>query len=158
MPYQHLPRLLLLFLATAASALAAPIDDLDWLAGLWRGTSTDGTTIESFYSSTEGGAVIGSSKEFKNGRCVFFDLELFRETDGKLLLSPHPNGQRSKDSFPLDALDQPGRKATFVNRQHDWPQVFIYQRVDDEHLFISLSGPGKDGKELKTDYTFTRVK
>ncbi len=147
----------LLLLTAAVTCPASPIADLDWLAGHWRGTSTDGTTIESFYTSADGGVVLGSSKEFKEGRCVFFDLELFHEKDGQLELAPHPDGKRSKDSFPLTALDRAGRKATFSNPQHDWPQVFVYQRVDEEHLFIALSGPGPDGKEQKTEYTFTRV-
>lgn len=148
-----------LFPLLAPLALAAaPIDDLDWLAGHWRGTVSEGTALESHYTTPEGGLVVGSSKEFKDGRCVSFDVEVFGEKDGQLLLMPHPNGQRSKHAFPLAALDKAARKATFVNRQHDWPQVFVYQRIDDDHLLIVLSGPGRDGKEAKIEYAFTRIK
>lgn len=149
---------LLVALVATIPVGATGVDDLAWLSGHWRGNSSDGTSIESIYTTPEGGVLAGTSKEYQDGRCVFYDLEIFTVRDGQLLLIPHPKGQRSKAVFPLASLDQAARRATFANRQHDWPQEFVYERTDPAHLRIVLSGPGKDGRERVVTYLFSAVR
>ncbi|HLP26034.1 MAG TPA: DUF6265 family protein [Acidobacteriota bacterium] len=132
--------------AQAPNDAITSVAELAWLAGQWRGTTPAGRTIETTYTTPEGGVLLGTSKEYTpDGRCVFFDLEHFAMKDGVLTLTPHPAGKRSRDSFPLAAFDRGARRATFVNRAHDWPQQFVYERVSDERLLITLSGPDKKG-------------
>lgn len=141
--------------ATAADVPAATpgttvtsVAELSWLAGQWRGTTPAGRVIETTYTTPEGGVLLGTSKEYSaDGRCVFFDLEHFAMKDGVLTLTPHPAGKRSVHSFPLAAFDRAAHRATFVNRTHDWPQRFVYERAAEDRLIIVLSGPDKKGGE-----------
>lgn len=130
----------------AANDSATSVAELSWLAGQWRGTTPAGRTIETTYTTAEGGVLLGTSKEYTaDGRCVFFDLEHFAMKDGVLTLTPHPGGKRSRNFFPLESLDRAARRAAFVNRAHDWPQQFVYERLSEERLRITLSGPDKKG-------------
>lgn len=131
---------------SAANDAATSVAELSWLAGQWRGTTPASRTIEANYTTPEGGVLLGTSKEYTaDGHCVFFDLEHFAMKDGVLTLTPHPGGKRSRNSFPLESLDRAARRAVFVNRAHDWPQQFVYERLSDERLLITLSGPDKKG-------------
>lgn len=142
----------------AADAVTS-VAELSWLAGRWRGTTPAGRTLETTYTTPEGGVLLGTSKEYSlEGRCVFFDLEHFALQDGVLTLTPHPAGKRSRDSFPLVAFDRVARRATFANRAHDWPQQFVYERVSEQRLLIVLSGPDPQGGDRIETYELQRVR
>ncbi len=156
-------RLALLALASLALApLAAAqekstVASLAFLAGTWRGTSSSGTTAEEIFSAPEGGVLLSAGREFKGGRCVFFDLVAFTEKDGVVQLIPHPNGRRSPRTFPLVQLDAPAKRATFENKEHDFPKKFVYELVAPDHLRITLTGDQK-GHPAKEVYELKRVK
>lgn len=64
------------------------VPDLSFLSGSWR--SSDGTsTWESVYTATDGGHVVGASKELR---------------DGGLYMTPFPFGNRSME-FALSDFD-----------------------------------------------------
>ncbi len=145
--------------AQATNDAVTNVAELSWLAGQWRGTTPAGRTIETTYTTPEGGVLLGTSKEYTpDGRCVFFDLEHFAMKDGVLTLTPHPAGKRSRDSFPLATFDRAARRATFVNRAHDWPQQFVYERISDERLLITLSGPDNKGSEHMERFELQRAR
>lgn len=114
------------------------IDDLGFLTGAWRGG--DGASAwEAVYSSAEGGQIVSASKELNGGRVVMIDFEHFYEREGRLRLTPFPFGKRSVE-FTLTEFDGRSRKAVFENPEHDFPKRFVYQRTDDRHMRIELTG------------------
>lgn len=138
-------------LGNAQAATAHTAAELAFLAGKWRGG--DGQSEwESWYSSPEGGQVIGASKELRGGHAVSIDFENFYEREGALRMTPFPKGQRSEE-FTLTSLSAPEKRAVFENPQHDFPSRFVYQRVDETHLRITLSGaPGGEPLEVTIDF------
>jgi hypothetical protein len=64
-----LPSLILL----AAAALAAPLDDLAWMAGTWRGGG-DGQHMEEHWSEPAGASMVGSFHLVVDGQPVFYEL------------------------------------------------------------------------------------
>jgi hypothetical protein len=119
---------------------AATLAQLAFLTGTWRGTSSSGATAEEIFSSPEGGVMLSTGREFKNGRCIFFDLVAFTEQNGAVTLIPHPNGKRSPRTFPLVSLDAAAKRVRFENPEHDFPKSFTYELVAPDHLRITLAG------------------
>ena len=139
---------LALFVAAALVSIAAAqekfsVAQLAFITGSWRGTSSSGTTAEELTSTPEGGVLVSAGREFKGGKCVFYDLVVFTEKDGAVTLIPHPNGKRSADVFPLVTLDASAKRATFENKAHDFPKSFTYELVAPDRLRITLAGDMK---------------
>ncbi len=118
----------------------ATVAGLAFLAGTWRGTTSTGLAAEEVISEPRGGVILAAGREFRSGRCVFFDLVVIAERDDAVVLLPHPNGKRSPHAFPLVAFDVAGRRAEFANPTNDFPQTFVYQLDGDGRLRITLSG------------------
>ncbi len=133
------------------------VAQLAYLTGTWRGTSTSGNTAEEVVTSSEGGVLLSAGREFRDGRCVFFDLVVFMEKDGVLTLIPHPSGKRSADVFPLTKFDGAAKRATFENRAHDFPKSFTYELTAPDRLRITLTGDVK-GQTVSEVYELQRTK
>ena len=140
-----------------AHAAATLVSDLGWLSGSWIGGSSEGTVYESHYSTPNGGVIVSASKETRNGRTVSTDFEMIHQKDGRIIFQPFPNGVKSPSSFPLVAFDALARRAVFENREHDFPQVFIFEQPALDALKITLQGPGKDGATKSIVYEFRRA-
>ena len=140
-----------------AHAAATLVSDLGWLAGNWIGGSSEGTLYESHYSTPNGGVIVSASKETRNGRTVSTDFEIFYQKEGRIIFQPCPNGTKSPSSFPLVSFNALGRRVVFENREHDFPQVFIFEQPAADALRITLEGPGKDGATQSIIYEFRRA-
>ncbi|HYC69979.1 MAG TPA: DUF6265 family protein [Opitutaceae bacterium] len=156
------PALALLILALGAAAgaqesPAARVADLAWLAGHWRGLLANGAIFEAHYTDAAGGTIVSASKEHRGGRTLAFELELFFEKAGRVFYQPHPNGRRSEHVFPLTHLEPAARRAVFENKEHDFPQTFIFERPADDRLVIILRGPDKNGGSKDIRYELQRV-
>jgi hypothetical protein len=136
-------------------APTATLAQLAFLTGTWRGTSTSGTIAEELISTPEGGVMLSTGREFKDGRCVFFDLVTFTEKNGAITLVPHPNGKRSPSTFPLVSLDTTAQRARFENLAHDFPKTFTYELVAPDRLRITLTGDQK-GKPYTETFDLRR--
>ena len=140
----------------APTAPTATLAQLAFLTGSWRGTSTSGTTAEEVISTPEGGVMLSAGREFKDGRCVFFDLVAFTEKNGAITLIPHPNGKRSPRTFPLASFDPTAKRARFENLEHDFPKTFTYELVATDRLRITLTGDQK-GQPFTETFDLRRV-
>ena len=87
--------------------------------------------------------MLSTGREFKHGKCVFFDLVAITEKNGAITLVPHPNGKRSPSTFPLVSLDATAQRARFENLSHDFPKTFTYELVAPDRLRITLTGDQK---------------
>ena len=149
------------FLAALVLAAVVPAQEkggvaqLAFLAGAWRGTSTSGATAEEIISKPEGGVMLSTGREFQGGKCVFYDLVVFTEKDGAVILIPHPNGRRSPRTFPLVTLDSAAKRVTFENKEHDFPKTFVYELVAPDRLRLTLTGEMK-GQAAKEVYDLRR--
>ena len=72
-----------------------------------------------------------------------------------VVYTPHPGGRKS-DPFPVVRYDAAARRVVFENLQHDFPKRFTFALVAPDNLVITLSGPGKDGKERELVYDLRR--
>ena len=130
-------------------AEAANLDAMKWIAGTWKGKAWGGT-FEAYYSTAEGGRVLGHSRLFKGDRVVFYEFEMFTTTkDGKIRLHPFPGGKKAT------GLRAPGvvkgeNKIVFENPDKDYPTRITYHRVSEDRLVITLDDPHGGSKKTET--------
>ena len=138
--------------SAAAARVSATVAHLGFLTGVWQG-SDGASQWESWYSSPEGGQIVGASKELHDGHVVTIDFEHFYEREGTLRMTPFPFGKKSVE-FTLATLDAAAKRVVFENPAHDVPSRFTYQRVDDQRLRIVLEGqPGVPPGTLTLEFT-----
>ena len=135
--------LFVLCLSSVAAAAEESVDQLGWMSGRWQGTF-EGAPFEAYYTGTEGGMMLGVSKQLHDGRVSLFELEKFFDRDGQVILLPHPFGRASKDEFYLVEFDPKVERAKFISPEHDFPTELIYERTP-EGLKIIAAGD-QDGE------------
>ncbi|MHC5110986.1 MAG: DUF6265 family protein [Planctomycetota bacterium] len=119
---------------------------LNWLAGNWSGSMWGGEFV-AYYSTSEGGRVIGQSALIKEGQEVFYEFEVFSIKGDKVVLSPFPRGVRKVELVATDH-DVNARRIVFENPEKDYPTRIVYYRKADDNLVITLSDPhGKSEKQ-----------
>lgn len=115
---------------TPAGQLASMV----WLEGDWIGPSRHGVW-QAHYSSPNGGAVLGVTKEHYEKQPAYTKFERIEVHEGELKLFPYPQGKRAIP-FPLVEFDREKRFAAFQTAKNDFPQRFEFWRVDANTLVI----------------------
>lgn len=142
--------------AASAISVAAqqpvPIDRLSWLQGCWEMRSPQGT-VEEYWMSPRGGAMIGVGRTVRNGRLVEYETVIVREDAGRLAYEAHPSGQPSAVFLSREITDA---TVAFENQQHDFPQRIGYRRDGPDVLAAWIEGSSQ-GQPRRIDFTYRRV-
>ncbi len=139
-----LPRLglaLLLLSFMTPAAIAADLNDLEWLSGTWVLTKGDRVTEESWLRPA-GGIMIGVSRTVAGGKVREFEFLRIEQRGPDLFYVAQPNG-RPPIEFKL--VKSTLTEVVFENLQHDFPQQIRYTRNADGSMTASIKGPGKQG-------------
>ena len=117
---------------------------LDFMAGCWQGTfetERGSGTIEEHYTSPSDNLMLGTTRYIVEGRTVMWEFSKLEESDGEVVLTPFPRGQRSEHDFKLTSVSENG--VLFEAPEHDFPKRISYRR-DDESLIARIDD-GTDG-------------
>lgn len=122
---------------------------LGWLEGRWRGPtgSLGDESFEAIYSSPDGGVILSVNKSFAGEQVTFVEFERFEVANGKVVMTPFPDGQRAC-TFTLVEHDATARRAVFANPANDFPGRIVYERVDADGLRIHVEGT-QGGEPMK---------
>jgi hypothetical protein len=119
-------RALAALLLLAADAPPAP--DPGWMAGTWREEKA-GRIVEEQWSTSWGGAIIGTSRSGKPDKPTAFEfMRIAPDEKGVLTFYGAPGGKPAV-AFPLIASGS--RELIFENPAHDAPQRVRYRREGD---------------------------
>ena len=129
------------------------LDDLSWLTGCWEGRQGS-ASLDEIWSRPAGGTMLGLGRTVKENRTVSFEFMQFREENGRLVFRAQPQGGAAV-SFPLK--DSFGARATFENKEHDFPQRVIYERKGPGLLLATIEGVFK-GKEQREEFQMRKVR
>lgn len=147
--------LTLIALAFAASAQAAPADDvakLSWMAGSWREDKVTATTSETWLAPV-GGAMAGVSQTSAPGRKPRIEhMQITVEPAGVTFTAILPG----QPPTPFVLKPGPDGEAVFENTAHDFPQRVIYSRCG-EQLCARIEGVVK-GEPVSQYWVYRRVK
>lgn len=123
------------------------LKSLGWLEGRWRGPTGEGESFEAIYSSPDGGVILSINKSFAGEQVTFVEFERFEVADGKVVMTPFPDGQRAC-TFTLIEHDAAARRAVFANPKNDFPSRIVYERVEQDGLRIHVEGT-QGGQPMK---------
>lgn len=139
--------------SSLSMAHAAEIDQLAWLSGCWAAQNAEAGSIE-YWSSPQGGVMLGASKTVKAGKTVAFEFIQIRALDsGKLAYIAKPSGQ-AEATFELASVG--ANEFVFENPTHDFPQRISYRLVKSGELLARIEGT-RNGKQRSIDYPMTKV-
>ena len=152
---KHFVAMIAVFFAACSSdscrAAETDLSRLSWLEGLWTGTK-DGVETEERWSSTKGGALLGTHKDTKNGRMVWFEFFRVDSTKDGVFYFASPQGAVAT---PFRLVTIADSRVTFENKQHDYPQRILYW-LEGGALHARIEGP-MNGKETAEEWVWTRA-
>jgi hypothetical protein len=123
--------------ATKVQKARATLAEMDWLSGVWEGTSGT-STFEERWTPRAGGSMMAVARSLRNGLMGSFEFLCIVERDGGLVYQAMPNGRQPATDFTLTSIDSTG--ATFENPDHDFPKMIRYSRRPDGSLEAVISG------------------
>lgn len=120
------------------------LGQLDFMTGCWEGTfqaERGSGTIEEHYTSPSDNLMLGTTRYILEGRTVMWEFSKLEESDGEVVLTPFPRGERSEHDFRMTSVSE--NEALFEAPEHDFPKRIRYRR-DDESLIARIDD-GTDG-------------
>ncbi|HUF74882.1 MAG TPA: DUF6265 family protein, partial [Longimicrobiales bacterium] len=127
----------------AQAAGAFTLQDAAPLSGCWSGR-TGSLQLREHWSEAEGGAMLGTTRFFRDGAVVDWEFGRIVEDADGLTLWPYPRGVMSADGFRLVRADS---TLVFENLEHDFPVRIIYARGEADRLRVRIEGADGEGRE-----------
>ncbi len=148
--------LVLTALFSSAQSLAQSKDlltPITWLAGCWSADGREPGSVEHWLAPA-GGTMLGVSRTVKGGKTIASEfMQLASNSDGKLVFTAHPSGQKEASFVLAKATDN---EVTFENPQHDFPQRIIYRRLSAKQMIARIEGL-RAGTLRAVDFTMSRI-
>lgn len=131
---------------------ASDIADLAWIAGNWTGVQ-DGLEMEESWLPPKGNTMLGLHRDVKNNRTISFEFLRIEATADGITYWGSPHG---KPAVPFRLIELSGKKATFENTKHDFPQRIIYWLGSDDMLHAKIEGIYK-GESSSEEWSWRRA-
>jgi len=146
----------LLMLSTAACRAQQPekqdlLARVAWLRGCWETTSPPRTLEE--WSPPQGGAMIGTSRTFSDGKVAALELVELTQRDNQLAYDAQPAGQPPATFLSTTIADS---TVVFENTRHDFPQRIGYRLNSADSLSAWIEGTEK-GQQRRIEFPYRRV-
>ena len=127
--------------ATPAPVATGTLAGLEFMAGCWR--SGEGERyFEEIYTRPTANLMLGLSVYVRDGRAVGHELTRVAAEDGRVVLTPYPDGERSPHGFVLTTLRED--EAIFEAPEHDYPKRILYRRDADGSRWARIDGGPDD--------------
>lgn len=130
------------------SATAPSLDRLAWLAGDWI-SDTRGTIVEERWLAPRGGLMVGVNRTVNAKVKAQFEYLRIEERAGQVTFFASPQG---RPATPFRATRVTADRATFENRENDFPHTIEYWR-EGELLRARIEGP-LQGKVVSMEWTW----
>ncbi len=131
--------------------LEPKLENISWISGNWTGEALGGIAEEN-WSKPSGGSMMAAFKLVKDGKVVFYEIEVIREVENTLILQlKHFNndlkGWETKDEtvdFPLKEITK--NKVVF--------EGMTFEKVSEKEMNVYVDMHKKDGSidVLKFNY------
>jgi hypothetical protein len=146
-----LPALMLLW-STTATAQAAGVAQVGWLAGCWQLAEGD-RIVEEQWTRPLGGLMLGVGRTVRGDSLVEYEQVRLFEREGRLVYAAAPSGQPPAEFTSVAVSDT---AVTFENLGHDFPQRVRYRRPGPDSLLARVEGRRR-GTLGGVDFGYRRV-
>ena len=131
----------------AAAQERFTIADVASMTGCWAG-GTGPVQLREQWSEAEGGAMLGSTRFFRDGAVVDWEFGRVVEDAEGVVLWPYPRGTVSEHGFRL-VRKTPA--LVFENLEHDFPVRVIYTPASERALRVRIEGADGGGQEWSVE-------
>jgi len=135
-----------------ASAGAAEVARLGWIAGCWELRTPTRVTQESWIAPA-GGLMLGTSRTVIREVAREFEFLRIEPRGGTPTYVAQPGGGTAT-AFGATVVSDTA--VTFENLQHDFPQRIIYRRIGSDSLVARIEGP-QGGQQRGIDFRMKRI-
>jgi hypothetical protein len=132
-----------------------PFDKLSWIVDKWISPPGESITYENWVRIDDT-AYSGESHSVINGITVFAEQLKIEKIGGDIFYTAVVEHNPGPVYFKLIELDT--NKAVFENPEHDYPNRIIYMLKDDGSLYAKIEGKNKKGKEVYSEFFYTRAR
>jgi len=132
-----------------------PFDKLNWIVDKWISTPGESITYENWVRLDDI-TYSGESHTIRNGDTVFTEQLKIEKVGDDIFYTAIVEHNPGPVSFKLIELED--NKAIFENPEHDFPNRIIYMLKDDGLLYARIEGKNKKGKEVYSEFFYTRVR
>ena len=120
---------------------ATTLAGLEFMSGCWR--SGEGERyFEEIYTRPTQDLMLGLSVYVRDGRAVGHEMTRVAVEEGRVVMTPYPNGVRSEHGFVLTTLRE--NEAVFEAPEHDYPKRILYRRNADGSRWARIDGGPED--------------
>lgn len=149
--------LFLIFKSFSADAQAqACIQNFEWLKGKWSMNKNGSVVVEQW--SFLNGNLKCMSYEVKGNDTTLIENASISCIAGKSVFTYYPEKDQSGKTEPVHFVLISEKDNTFIfeNKEHDFPQRVVYQKVNDKECHAWIEGV-QSGKHNKVDFNYKRT-
>ena len=129
-------------------------EKLSWIAGQWVWVDNESVIYENWVKNNDG-SFSGESFTVKNGKTVFSEQLKIEKSGEDVFYIAVVKHNPGPVSFKLVKLGD--KKAVFENPEHDFPGRIIYELKNNGSLCARVEGKNKKGKEVFSEYFYSRA-
>ena len=150
--------LFLIFFSSASFGQSEPcVQKFSWLSGKWSMKEKGSTIVEqwSFFN----GSLKCMSYEVKGIDTTLIENASISCIGGKSVFTYYPeqaNKDGKKEPVHFVLVSEKDNTFVFENKQNDFPQRVVYQRLSDDQCHAWIEGT-QNGKMEKIDFNYKRV-
>ncbi len=132
------------------------IDKAVWLIGTWENNTNRGSIYESWEIINEL-ELAGKSYMVKDKDTVVFETIKIVEEQNTLFYIPTVMDQNDQKPVRFKLKSHTDNEFIFENKQHDFPQVITYRKINSDSLVAEISGV-KNGLQKGSRFAMSRFK
>ena len=126
------------------------------LIGDWRTTGEEPYTIERW--AYDANTLYGTSFNVTGSDMKIQETIRIEHLDGTPVYSPKVVNQNEGQEVRFTCLNQNPNRIEFVNQQHDFPQVILYEFINPDSLQATISSFPLNDKSKKMTFFYSRIR
>ncbi|HWR94781.1 MAG TPA: DUF6265 family protein [Flavobacterium sp.] len=148
--------LILLACNDSKSSKNIPLKSSEWLIGNWESKTENGTLIESWEKLNDS-TFQGYAYYIINNDTLHNEQIVLEQIGDSLIYNTKVSGQNRDQSIPFKSTLLSKNRLVFENKNHDYPQKIVYNKIKNDSLMIEVSGNQK-GKMSVDKFNMKKVK
>lgn len=147
---------LLTVLLAACKGNYAEVDQMDWIAGNWKG-SVQGNEVFESWTRTNDSTWTGTSRFEKDGELLFSEKMTITKRKDIFSFTSVSNEQNDGNAVQFIASEIDPEQVIFENLAHDFPQQIVYKKTAADSLLVYIDG-NLNGQANRIDFPLKKVK
>ncbi|NBL65260.1 hypothetical protein GV828_08640 [Flavobacterium sp. NST-5] len=130
------------------------LTNVEWLLGRWENNSPEGNLSE-IWKKENDSTLLGESYFVIKNDTVFGEKVKLFQSGTQLVYEVNVANQNDGKAVAFESTFFNNKTAIFENKNHDYPNKIIYNKVSDDSLVVTISGLKKG---IPADETFKMKK